>query len=822
MLSMADTGWSLKYAKLKLVWLVIIIFIVLGWGQHYAIASTVAASSDTKFLYCGSRSGKVMVWDLSTLRLDRILDCRKYIANKSVSSLAISPNGRTFITSSRFSSVGVIWDTRKGKRLHQLRGHGGYLTSATFSPDGRYIGTCSAVDSKHDLDWSSAEHTSDGLLSVPWRGRKDDVSRVVILWDSKDGKLLRYMGGHKSDVDAIAFSPDSQFLLTGSNDGTAKLWSVKTGRIKETIGNQPKGVFAVAFSADGHRIALGRGDGSIVVWDRRSSSVLWETPAYSEAVSSIACSRDGRFVLSGYWDGTSILWDAKQGTRVRSLSQLSGRLSVSFLPTNRHAVVATEDGTIDIWDLSSWKQVSLKAEGDDWVCYTPEGFFGASRRGGQLVSVVKELDVFCIDQFAANYNRPDIIMESFGLGTKEMISHFHKYHLKRLHRTGFTEEQLKGDFYVPEALIKNIKQDGKFVELTFDLKDSKYNLKKYNIYINDVPIFGAYGKEIAGKSVLKTERIELTHGKNKIEVTCINEAGAESHRALTSADYNEKVKSDLYYIGFGISEYKDSSLNLEYAAKDAKDLANTFSDMKGEQFSNVHIKTYLNEQVTADNIKKAKDFLENATVDDTFVLFISGHGIHDKNEEAIYYYITHDADIKTLSKTSADFELIENILQGIAPRNKLFLMDTCESGETEEDSQVKYFAMANKKGFRPRTTRAIGVERRDNKKRAYLYNKDRFIYNDLLRRSGTIVFSSSKGGEFSYESDDFKNGFFTAAIINALRTKKADLNNDTYVSTDELRDYVSKTVSKQTEYMQHPTVDRDNIYQKFGFPIVGR
>ena len=160
-----------------------------------------------------------------------------------------------------------------------------------------------------------------------------------------------------------------------------------------------------------------------------------------------------------------------------------------------------------------------------------------------------------------------------------------------------------------------------------------------------------------------------------------------------------------------------------------------------------------------------------------------------------------------------------------AGRNKLFLMDTCDSGEVEEDSQVEYYAMAKKKGIMPRTTRAIGIELIDNrlnKRRAYLYDTNRFIYNDLLRRSGAIVFSSSKGGEFSYESDDLKNGFFTEEIINALNTNKADTNNDTHVSTDELRDYVSKTVSKHTEDMQHPTVDRDNIYQKFSFPIVGR
>lgn len=45
-------------------------------------------------------------------------------------------------------------------------------------------------------------------------------------------------------------------------------------------------------------------------------------------------------------------------------------------------------------------------------------------------------------------------------------------------------------------------------------------------------------------------------------------------------------------------------------------------------------------------------------------------------------------------------------------------------------------------------------------------------------------------------------------------------NNDSIISTDEFRDYVMKTVSKISDDLQHPTVDRDNIYQKFGFPVV--
>ncbi len=82
------------------------------------------------------------------------------------------------------------------------------------------------------------------------------------------------------------------------------------------------------------------------------------------------------------------------------------------------------------------------------------------------------------------------------------------------------------------------------------------------------------------------------------------------------------------------------------------------------------------------------------------------------------------------------------------------------------------------------------------------------------------MFSSSRGGELSYESDELGNGFFTAEIINAPTTGSADKNQDGFVSTDEMQNYVIEAVSGLSSDLQHPTVDRSNIYQKITFPLI--
>jgi uncharacterized caspase-like protein len=97
--------------------------------------------------------------------------------------------------------------------------------------------------------------------------------------------------------------------------------------------------------------------------------------------------------------------------------------------------------------------------------------------------------------------------------------------------------------------------------------------------------------------------------------------------------------------------------------------------------------------------------------------------------------------------------------------------------------------------------------------------RDRFIYKDLFRRSGAVVLSSSRGSELSYEKDELENGLFTEYVLRALSSKEADTDKDDRVSTDELRDYVSRSVSTASGGLQNPVVDRDNIEARFSLPI---
>jgi hypothetical protein len=459
--------------------------------------------------------------------------------------------------------------------------------------------------------------------------------------------------------------------------------------------------------------------------------------------------------------------------------------------------------------------------GSDWICFTPDGYFDASKRGGEIASMIKGNNGFGVDQFAAYYNRPDLILQKFGSPDKSVAAHFHKQYLKRLKKLKLPDVARTNDFHLPKAEIANATIQGNLITLELRFTDSKFGLKNYDVYVNDVPVFGPGGKTLTGNSADVQETVQLSAGENKIEISCTNDQGTESYRSLTLAQYNENTDKDLYVIAFGVSKYNDPTLNLNYADKDALDIEQVANKLKGKGFENVYTRILTNDQVTPENIKASKEFLMNSKPDDVFILFIAGHGMYDRDAENTYYFLTHNTDLTNLKGTAADFETIEDLLQGIPARNKLFLMDACESGELDDD-EFETLADAGNftgAGISSRGFKSANTAKGALSKRNFLYQKDRYIYNDLSRRSGAIVFSSSKGGELSYERSDIQNGLFTFYIKKALSTLESDVNKDGTVSTDELRNYVSYEVSRASDGMQNPTVDRDNIYQKFGFVV---
>ncbi len=791
------------------------------------------------------RSDDIMILESSGEQLHRFPAKR----GKDINRIVVSSDGSYFVTSTEKSDVEgclSLWH-QDGRLLDTDMRHVSSLSR--LNDDNRFVTYSGIYGEKELLFWrinkdrllleksvkmEDTDSSPHVALSPDGRVAVVGVKQRLEFWD-RDGNLIRTVDDLKDPVYDITFNHDGNYLIVATRwfweQGEEEpdcllIYSFEGVLIREiAMKNRLSIIHGAVFRSildvsPDNRIVMATQHG-YDIWDINGNLLSSVLLSKDDVIANVAFSPDYR-TIAALGDSYTIYIRTLDGQPVNTFrveNTWGGSSALAFHPGGRHILTGALDGAMRIWNIEQGDHVICMNEGSEWLYMTPDGYFDASRNGGSQVAMVQGTTPYAIDQFAMRTNRPDLILQRCGLADQETQAYLHTQYQKRLKRFGLNESDLGDIWQVPEVQLLSAEQDGKFLDLNFEVSEAHTRLSRYNIYINDVPVFGGYGKSIQGKRQTLQERVELTSGTNKIEITCFNTAGGESFRTITYATCQDDIQPDLYYLGFGVSQYQNPDLNLSYAHKDALDLANTFQGLS-DQFGNVHIKTFTNEQVTIENIRQAKSFLADAKVDDIFVLFIAGHGVYSTGQDATYYYLTYNTDLANLSGTAADFDLIENLLQGIKPRKKLFLMDTCESGEIDEETQSTYYALADSRGIKARTSRAVILkERTEQPKRSYLYQKDRYIYNDLIRRSGAIVFSSSKGGEFSYESDVVQNGLFTEEILKCLTEGAGDNDGNGIVSTDELRNYVTKAVAAATEDAQHPTVDRDNIYQKFGFPV---
>lgn len=676
-----------------------------------------------------------------------------------------------------------------------------------------------------EFDPSTGPHSLGTLSTV--------APRSAILSD--DGELLV----------AASEAQGTQQRTFEESFEVVRIYDIDTGRLGAEL-HHPVPPRALALSADATRLVTGEASSflgnnvvamglgyHVRVWDTATGTELHTFEGPPDGVESVAISPDGRLVLAGganadrfddeVLDRSGTLWvyDLDTGQRVRTLyGHRDAVRSIDVSPDGRLALTSSRDGTARLWNLTTGDSVSIVVANGEWLLYSDDGLFAASRRGHTLVSAVRGRRHFGIDQLAPRNNRPGRLLQRMGLGQREVIAHFESRFERRLRRLGLREEDLTATLaQAPLARIDGVDVVGGTATLRFSLEGKGQDLLRYNVYANDVPLLGA-GVAVDGRRFEGSVDVPLLEGHNKLEVSVLDVVGVESLRAQQRVTGPASPRGDLYFVGFGVSRYQDADLDLKWAHQDVLDLATT---LKGDQdrFAHVHVRVRVDDDVTTDSIRDAAAFLAPATAHDTVVLFVAGHGTYAHDEEAAYYYLTHDADVDRLTETAAPFETIEALLQGIQPRHKLFLLDTCESGVRDDDGP-RVASADGGRGLVPRTTRGLEVDPVDeDSHRPSRVDRERFIYNDLERRTGAIVMASSRGTEVSYEQDSLRNGVFTEAVLEALRGQAADADGDEAIDSDELRHYVAARVSELTDGRQNPTVDRDNREIRIVLPRFG-
>jgi len=201
--------------------------------------------------------------------------------------------------------------------------------------------------------------------------------RTAKVWEVANGRELLTLKGHSAPIESVAVSPDSQRIATGSRDQTIKVWEAASGRELLTLKGHGSGVRSIAFSPDGQQIVTGSSDGTAKVWDMASGRELLTFRAHSGGIWTVAFSPDGQRIVSGGGDPTAKVWEVASGRELFTLKGHSvGILSAAFSPDGRRIVTAGGDRTAKVWEAAGGRELLTLRGHTAWVwsaAFSPDG-----------------------------------------------------------------------------------------------------------------------------------------------------------------------------------------------------------------------------------------------------------------------------------------------------------------------------------------------------------------------------------------------------------------------------------------------------------------
>lgn len=456
----------------------------------------------------------------------------------------------------------------------------------------------------------------------------------------------------------------------------------------------------------------------------------------------------------------------------------------------------------------------LDATGDH-LFYTEDGYYYGSPELVRLFSFKYQDKVYPYSQFDLQFNRPDVILERLGYASKDHIAMYRNAYQKRLSKIGTVNEKPNMDLPQVSILNKaNISAEITEEHITLDVQFTSYEstLDHYNVWINNVPIYSTKGIDLSQQKLTQfdtTLLLQLNSGYNLIQIATTNSNGNESFKeVLRIRSRHEESTPNLHFIGIGVKDYQDSTMNLAYSDKDIRDMAEMLSKAKG--YGTVHIDTFLNENVTTAILPKIRKRLEQTSIHDQVIFMYSGHGLLD--QELNYYLSTHNVDFLYPQKQGLLYDDVNDLFDGIPARKKLILLDACHSGELDKDEVELTASSGNlkEKDFSKASLNSVIASTGNS------FELMKELFADLRRGTGATVISSSSGKYYSYEDATHQNGIYTYALKEGLEGA-ADENNDQEISVSELKTYLYHRVSELTNGKQKPTTREENL--EFDFRV---
>src|SRR6266496_1632915 len=156
--------------------------------------------------------------------------------------------------------------------------------------------------------------------------------------------------GHTSNVESVAWSPDSKYIASASYDSTVQVWEALTARPVQTYKGHTDYANSAAWSPDGKYIASASEDRTVQVWEALTARPVQTYKGHTDSVVSAAWSPDGKYIASASDDKTVQVWEALSARRVQTYrGHFFTVISAAWSPDGKYIASASADTTVQVW-----------------------------------------------------------------------------------------------------------------------------------------------------------------------------------------------------------------------------------------------------------------------------------------------------------------------------------------------------------------------------------------------------------------------------------------------------------------------------------------